>query len=81
MKINDNGIIRNMTPEEIAEYQSMQVIQDIPSYKDRVEARIRERYSVSDELAILRQKDKKPEEYAEYYAYVENCKAKEKTGV
>lgn len=45
-------------------------------YKERVQRLIRERYSVADELGILRQRDTKPEEYAEYYAFAEACKAK-----
>lgn len=36
---------------------------------------IRRKYSVDEEFAILRQKDEKPEEYAEYFAYCEECKA------
>ena len=43
-------------------------------YKDKIESLIRERYSLNDELAILRQRDSKPEEFAEYNAYVEECK-------
>lgn len=43
-------------------------------YKDTVESLIRERYSLNDELAILRQRDSKPEEFAEYNAYAEECK-------
>ena len=35
---------------------------------------IRKKYSVNDELAILRQRDTKPKEFAEYDAYVESCK-------
>ena len=31
-----------------------------------IEDRIREKYSISDEFAILRQRDKNPEEFAEY---------------
>ncbi|MBE6454757.1 MAG: hypothetical protein E7017_07775 [Alphaproteobacteria bacterium] len=48
------------------------------SYKDRVINRIRAVYSVDDELAILRQRDTKPEEYREYNAFVERVKAEEK---
>ena len=48
-------------------------------YKQTVEMLIRERYSLSDEFAILRQRDDKPEEFAEYYAYVEECKARAKS--
>lgn len=44
-------------------------------YKQMVVRRIRERYSQDDELAILRQRDTKPEEFAEYNNYIEECKA------
>lgn len=37
---------------------------------------IRKKYSIDDELAILRQRDEKPEEYKEYYDYVETIKSK-----
>lgn len=40
-----------------------------------IEKKIRARYSISDELAILRQRDTKPSEFAEYNAFVEQCKA------
>ena len=50
-------------------------------YKERVERLIRERYSVTDELGILRQRDTKSEEYAEYYAFAEQCKAEAKKQV
>ena len=45
-------------------------------YKAKVEEKIRERYSMSDEFAILRQRDTKPEEYEAYYSYAEECKQK-----
>lgn len=44
-------------------------------YGEAVDNEIRKRYSASEEFAILRQRDSKPEEYAEYYAYCEECKA------
>jgi hypothetical protein len=47
-------------------------------YEQLVISKIRERYSIDQELAILRQRDTKPEEFAEYNAYVENCKAQAK---
>lgn len=52
-------------------------------YDEAVNAKIRERYTESQEFAILRQKDEKPEEYATYYAYCEECKAfvKAKKGI
>ena len=43
-------------------------------YKQRVIDLIRERYSVDDELAILRQRDSKVEEFNEYNAFVESVK-------
>lgn len=40
-----------------------------------VSALIRERYTVDDELAIQRQRDTKPDEFAEYNNFAEACKA------
>lgn len=48
--------------------------------KANIERLIRRKYSVSDELAILRQKEEKPNEYEEYFNYVEEIKAKLKKG-
>ena len=75
MRVYDNGIYRDMTAEEIAEMQTTDP--SIP-YEQRVVNRIREVYSVDDELAILRQRDTKPEEFAEYNAFVERIKAEER---
>lgn len=47
-------------------------------YESRVNALIREKYTLSQELAILRQKDEKPEEYTDYFAYCEECKTQAK---
>lgn len=47
-------------------------------YANLVSKLIRERYSVDDEMAILRQKETKPEEWQEYNAFCEDCKAKAK---
>jgi hypothetical protein len=68
------------TPEEIAEAEAAnqecerQYWLSIP-YDDAVDAEIRKRYSVSQEFSILRQKDEKPDEYAEYFSYCEECKS------
>lgn len=48
-------------------------VPEIP-YEERVVAKIRERYSVDDELAILRQRDTKPDEFEAYNQYAEACK-------
>ena len=45
-------------------------------YPNLVSRLIRERYSVDDEMAILRQRDTKPDEYEAYNAFCEDCKAK-----
>lgn len=79
MMICENGIVRSMTPEEISAMQEAAEIEDRNywlnvDYAEAVNSRIRERYTDSQEFAILRQKDEKPEEYAEYYAFCESCK-------
>lgn len=45
-----------------------------PTYEERVEELIRERFSINQELAIQRQRDTKPSEFDEYFAYCEECK-------
>ena len=47
-------------------------------YRMRIIELIRLKYSSDDEFAILRQRDDKPEEFAIYNRYVEDCKAKAK---
>lgn len=75
MKILENGIYREMTAEEKAEMEKGIVV--LP-YEERVVSRIREVYSVDDELAILRQRDTKPYEFSEYNRIVEAIKAEER---
>ena len=50
-------------------------------YPNLVSRLIRERYSIDDEMAILRQRDTKPEEYEAYNAFCEDCKAKAKAEI
>ena len=47
-------------------------------YEDEVVRLVRQRYDIEAELAILRQRDEKPDEFGEYYAYVEECKVRAK---
>lgn len=61
--------------DDYEEVDELPVAFDETAYKAAVERLIRERYSVADELGILRQRDTKFEEYAEYYAFAEQCKA------
>lgn len=39
-----------------------------------IEALIRTRYTISDELGLLRQRETKPDEFQEYNTFVEECK-------
>lgn len=56
-------------------YDCDQIIVNNPiSYKDIVVALIRTKYSLSDELGILRQANKKKGEFEEYNSFVEECK-------
>ena len=48
-------------------------------YESRVDELIRERYTMSQELAILRQQMTKADKYQAYFAYCEECKAKAKS--
>lgn len=48
---------------------------------DTIVKKIRTRYNLNQELAILRQRDTKPEEFAEYNAFVEACKAEAKAEI
>ncbi len=68
-----NGELINATNEneDTAETEYWQSA----TYDEAVNAKIRERYTESQEFAILRQKDEKPMEYSTYYAYCEECKA------
>lgn len=64
--LNGNLVIRD---KSIDLYQMK-----LNSYPSLVDSKIRRKYSISDELAILRQRDSKPTEYAAYNLYCEQCK-------
>ena len=74
MKIYSNGKYREATAEELALLNQLEIL----PYEDRVVNRIRERYNINQELAILRQRDVKFDEWMEYNNYVEQIKAEEK---
>ena len=75
MKKYVNGKYIEVTQEELKALNK-----DIPPlpYKDRVINRIRAVYSVDDEIAILRQRDTKAEEFQAYNDFVEKIKQEEK---
>lgn len=61
-------------------YKCDQVVVEIPLiYEKLVESLIRTKYTISDELALLRQKETKLLEFNEYNNFVENCKSIAKT--
>ena len=68
-----NGVLvaRDKTSE-------LERIKNTIAYPQLVENKIRKKYSMSAELAILRQRNSKPEEFAEYNAFCELCKSEAK---
>lgn len=69
-------VYRDMTEEEIAELDNVELeYWKNVDYEEAVDNEIRKKYSASAEFAILRQKEEKPDEYASYYAYCEECKS------
>lgn len=83
---NGSLIYRDATSEEIAQREAQEAemrrqeeeaFWALP-YGERVERLIRERYTLSDELALSRQRETKAEEFAEYFQFCEECKARVK---
>jgi uncharacterized membrane protein affecting hemolysin expression len=72
-KEHPNGVLVELTEEEL--WRNAPII----SYEQRIVNRIREVYSVDDELAILRQRDTKPDEFEAYNTFVERIKAEERS--
>lgn len=66
-----------MNPKKI-EAMRKHGIDPFPPYEQVVIRLIRQKYSVDDEFAILRQRDTKLDEFNEYNTYAEECKAKAK---
>lgn len=54
--------------------QSEKEKETIFNYKTQIDELIREKYSINDEIAILRQRDTKTNEFNEYFEFVENIK-------
>lgn len=78
-----NGVLQNPPHEDVPEDFEEVTEQDL--YKERealypelVEQYIREKYTVSDELAIQRQRNEKPEKFQEYFEFCEDCKRRAK---
>ena len=73
--------IKNVQLLEANDYERVPMEKRSEYYGELVERLIRKKYTVSAELAILRQRDDKPQEFAEYNAYAESCKAKAKAEI
>lgn len=67
-----------LSVEQCEEVDEIPNIRNEEDYGNQVNDLIRRRYSLSEELAILRQKDEKPDEYRAYFAFCEECKAEAK---
>lgn len=66
-----------------ADLSEFEEVAELPKYTNeeystRVNELIRERYDESRELSILRQRDDKPTQFAEYFAFCEECKSRAK---
>jgi len=56
--------------------QEMQKQEMRISREEMIAKVINTRYSIDDQIAIIRQKDTKPDEYEEFYTFAEEVKAK-----
>lgn len=65
----------------VDKYNTRKQKQDNDEYENKIVALIRKKYNVNQELALLRQRYAKPEEFAEYNEYVEQCKKQVKNGI
>lgn len=65
----------SLSVEQCEEVDEIPQTTNTKAYEDKVDSLIRGRYSLSEELGILRQKDTKKAEYDAYFAYCEQCKA------
>lgn len=51
---------------------------NVNSYEGLIQLKIRKKYSLQQELSLNRQRETKPEEFAEYFDYCEQCKKEAK---
>lgn len=77
--------LKNLPQEEIVlteeQIQAELELAKKSQYEDMIVSKIRQRYSINQELAILRQQTIKPQEYQEYFDYVEFCKQEAKNAI
>lgn len=66
--------LKTDTADKFEEVDSIPEPKETINYNEEVNNLIRTKYSLSEELAILRQKEEKPDEYREYFDFCEKCK-------
>jgi len=71
---NVEEITKEIEGETITMYKCEYVIVNNVTEGDIVDAMLRTKYSMSQEFAILRQRDSKSEEFNEYNTFAEQCK-------
>jgi len=57
-------------------YEEIDITADNASRESFIAGLIHTRYSVDDEISILRQKESKPQEFESYNAFAEECKVR-----
>lgn len=75
--MENNAIVINAQTGEITHtyVEPVEINEEIViDYDAEVNNLIRQKYTASQEFAILRQRDEKPTEYQEYFDYCEECK-------
>lgn len=65
----------------LARVEKERIERELFEYENAIVSLIRRKYNLNQELAILRQRDVKPEEFSEYNAYVEQCKQEVKNNL
>ncbi|MBQ0014661.1 MAG: hypothetical protein KBS82_04985 [Oscillospiraceae bacterium] len=73
--------VKNNYDTWLANLKNIEQVNLQSEYIRRIELLIRGRYSINDELAIQRQRDSKPDEWDEYFEFVERCKADARTQI
>lgn len=77
----ENGVYTEMTRAEEEQLKAAAEDFNGMQYPELVNLFVREKYSAADEFALLRQKEEKPEEFMQYFAYCERCKERARARV
>lgn len=65
----------------VEKYNARKQKENEVKYENLIVSKIRKKYTINQELAILRQQSTKPLEYQQYFNYVEQCKSEAKSEV